>query len=75
MQGLSVVVLVALLIAGFLAKKNPEHYGLTPFGDTSIKNDNQSTWDMKEAFTKPAIWGVIGAFLTAMIGEFLFGHK
>ncbi|WVU09560.1 MFS transporter (plasmid) [Natranaerobius thermophilus JW/NM-WN-LF] len=80
MQLLAIIVLIALLVAGILAKKNPEDYNMVPFGsnekNTSSKDhhknaDTSRIWSVKEAFVTPAIWVVIIAFLSAMIGEFL----
>ncbi|QXM06898.1 MFS transporter [Crassaminicella indica] len=74
MKGLAVVVFVALVIAALIAKKNPQDYGLKPFGlvnnNNSPKKDDY-VWGLKEAFSKPAIWGAILAFLTSMVAEFL----
>lgn len=75
MRILSLVVLVALLIASLTAKKNPQDYGLKPFGLDSIKNKsnpaNDVEWNVGNAFKKYAIWGAIFAFLTSMLAEFL----
>ena len=75
MQILAVVAFVALVIAAFLAKKNPENYGLEPFGlvkgPANAPAKPEHIWTIKDAFSKGAIWCAIGAFLTAMIGEFL----
>jgi MFS transporter, OFA family, oxalate/formate antiporter len=74
MRGLSVVVLIFLIIAAIVAKKNPHDYGVEPFGLDSLKGKNnaqQKTWTVKEAFSIFPIWGAILAFLGSMIGEFL----
>ncbi|MCT4621244.1 MAG: MFS transporter [Marinisporobacter sp.] len=74
MKGLAIVVFIALVIAAKVAKKNPQDYGLEPFGlvktgDSSKKDDY--VWSLREAFSKSAIWGAIIAFLTSMVAEFL----
>lgn len=72
MQGLSLVVLVALIIAALIAKKNPEQYDLKPFGlETLGPAKPEYSWTLKEAYSKFAIWGAILAFLTSMVAEFL----
>ncbi|MGB4503988.1 MAG: MFS transporter [Syntrophaceticus sp.] len=75
MRVLALVVFVALIIATLLAKKNPEDYGYKPFGletlDGGQKEEEEHTWELGEAFRKYAIWGVILAFLTSMVAEFL----
>lgn len=76
MQGLALVVFVALIVAAFVAKKNPEDYGLKPFGlppaaDGADPGEKEYVWAVKDAFKTYAIWGAILAFLTSMIGEFL----
>ena len=74
MRGLALVVFVALVVAALLAKKNPEEYGLKPFGLASVEGDEpeeeEYIWSVKEAF-KTCDLGLILAFLTSMIGEFL----
>lgn len=74
MQGLALVVLLALIVAAIVAKKNPEDYGLKPFGlmpsvDGAVAEE--FVWSVKDAFQTYPIWGAILAFLTSMIGEFL----
>lgn len=75
MQGLAVVVLVALIIAALVAKKNPEDYGIQPFGLVPAGSDQPAPieymWGVKEAFGTLPIWGTIVAFLTSMLAEFL----
>ncbi|SFC91929.1 Predicted arabinose efflux permease, MFS family [Clostridium uliginosum] len=75
MRGLSVVVLIALIIAALVAKKNPENYDLEPFGIDSIKGNGSKdvgkVWSIKEAFSIFPIWGAILTFLGSMLGEFL----
>ncbi|WP_053954966.1 MFS transporter [Inediibacterium massiliense] len=76
MRILSLVVLIALIIASMVAKQNPQNYGLEPFGMDTIKNSkgkNQENidWSLQQAFSKFPIWGAIFAFLTSMVAEFL----
>lgn len=73
MRGLSVVVLVALIIAAVVAKKNPQDYGLEAFGTAPGKkaSGSEHVWTVKEAFRTFPIWGAIVAFLTSMVAEFL----
>lgn len=74
MQALAVVVLLALLIASLVAKKNPEAYNLRPFGLASGSGGAakpEYEWGLGEAFSRFAIWGAILAFLTSMVAEFL----
>lgn len=74
MRGLAGVVLVFLIAAAIVAKKNPQDYQLEPFGLDSIKGKNnaaQKTWTVKEAFSIYPIWGAVFAFLGSMVGEFL----
>ncbi|MGI9860533.1 MFS transporter [Moorella naiadis] len=75
MQGLSIVILIALIIAALIAKKNPEAYNLQPFGlmpaSASTPAKAEYSWTVKEAFGRYAIWGTILAFLTSMVAEFL----
>jgi len=73
MQVLAIVVFVALVLAGILARKNPEGYGLKPFGLTAggAAAKEEYNWSIKEAFSNFAIWGTILAFLTSMLAEFL----
>jgi len=74
MRVLAVIVFVALLLAAAVAKKSPEAYNLKPFGLAPAGPGPQKAefpWSPKTAFKTLPIWGTIGAFLTAMIGEFL----
>ena len=75
MNYLAWVTLGLLLIAAMLAKKNPEQYGITPFGAMpqapGANAKPEYVWGVGEAFGTFAIWGAVLAFLTAMIGEFL----
>ena len=74
MNYLAWIVLALLLVAAFLAKKNPEQYGIEPFGAIPAAPGTQAKpeyiWGVGEAFGTAAIWGSILAFLTCMIGEF-----
>lgn len=75
MRVLALVVFVALIIATLIAKKNPEDYGFKPFGLEAAKDgqpkEEGHTWELGEAFKTYPIWGVILAFLTSMVAEFL----
>jgi MFS transporter, OFA family, oxalate/formate antiporter len=69
---LAVIVLIAMLLATALTKKDPKAYGLKPFGsspDKAYKAD--SVWNLKEAFTTYPIWAVIFTFIGSLIGEHL----
>lgn len=72
---LAFVTLGALLVASALAKKNPEQYGLQPFGmppaGTQAAPKPEYVWGVGEAFSKLAVWGAIFAFVTSMVAEFL----
>lgn len=76
MTSLGWLVLVALLIASYLAKKNPEHYGLQAFGSAPANKSGAApapeyVWGVGEAFGTFPIWAAILAFLTSMVAEFL----
>lgn len=75
MQILAVVVFIALIIAALFARKNPEDYGVKPFGEMPNAADGavqeQRSWTVKEAFKTFPVWGTIIAFLTSMLAEFL----
>ncbi|WDP88554.1 MAG: MFS transporter [Desulfobacter sp.] len=75
MQILSVIILVALAAAVALAKRSPEAYEMAPFGEMPAPGGGPDTqeyvWEVKEAFSKYAIWAAIFTFLTSMMGEFL----
>lgn len=75
MTYLGFIFLVLLLIAAMIAKKNPEDYGVAPFGEVALKpgevKKEEYIWSIKKAFSTFPIWGAILAFLTSMVGEFL----
>ncbi len=75
MRILAVIMFVALMLAAAVAKKTPEDYKLKPFGLVPAKpgtvTQEEYPWSPNTAFKTLPIWGTVGAFLTAMIGEFL----
>ncbi|HWR30346.1 MAG TPA: MFS transporter [Negativicutes bacterium] len=75
MNYLAWITLGLLLVAAMLAKKNPEQYGITPFGAMpaapGAAAKPEHIWNVGEAFGTPAIWGAVLAFLTSMVAEFL----
>ena len=75
MNYLAWITLGLLLVAAMLAKKNPEQYGITPFGAMpaapGAAAKPEHIWNVGEAFGTTAIWGAIIAFLTSMVAEFL----
>jgi len=75
MQILAVIILAALVLAVILAKRSPEKYDMKPFGEMPAPTDGpeqaEYEWEVKEAFSKYAIWAAILTFLTSMMGEFL----
>ena len=75
MNYLAWITLGLLLVAAMLAKKNPEQYGITPFGAMpaapGAAAKPEHIWNVGEAFGTTAIWGAIVAFLTSMVAEFL----
>jgi len=70
-QMLGGIVLVAMLLATTLAKKNPEDYGVQPFGSMPGTTETEYIWGVGEAFSRYAIWAVIITFLGSLIAEFL----
>lgn len=68
MQIMALIVFLALMAAALLAKRDPEYYGIEPFGKQQADSGD---WTLKEAFKKKAVWGAILAFLTSLVGEFL----
>jgi MFS family permease len=75
MVTLSVIMFVALIVAVIVAKRNPENYGVKPFGEMPAPAGGGGTaeydWSVKEAFSVFPIWAAILTFLTSMMGEFL----
>lgn len=73
MQLLGLLTLGCLLLATFLAKRNPEDYGMKPSGELPQPAGaaREYVWGIKEAFSTYPIWGVILTFLTSMLAEFL----
>ena len=72
MQLLGILTLGCLIVAALLAKKNPEDYGMEPFGETpGASASKEHVWGIKEAFSTFPIWGAILTFLTSMLAEFL----
>jgi MFS family permease len=75
MSYLAWITLALLLIAAMLAKKNPEQYGIIPFGAVpaapGADTKTEHIWSVGEAFGTSAIWGAVLAFLTSMVAEFL----
>lgn len=73
MKIMAVVVFVALLIAGLVAKRNPDYYGTTAYGanpDASAAKAGD-VWTVGTAYKTYPIWAAIIAFLTSMLAEFL----
>jgi len=70
-QMLGGIVLVAMLLATILAKKNPEDYGVKPFGAMPGTTKEEYVWGVGEAFSRYAIWAVIITFLGSLVAEFL----
>ncbi len=70
-QMLGGIVLVAMLLATVLAKKNPEDYGVQPFGTIQGSTSEEYVWGVGEAFSGYAIWAVIITFLGSLLAEFL----
>lgn len=70
---LGLIVLVMLAAACLVAKRHPESYGLSPFGaETAAEDDAPAcAWQLRAAFSRYAIWGVMLTFLTSMMAEFL----
>lgn len=75
MTYLAWISLIALFAASALAKKNPEQYGLQPFGLAPVAAGAapkaEHVWNIREAFATVPIWAAIIAFLTSMVAEFL----
>ncbi|GAB6176843.1 OFA family MFS transporter [Desulfobaculum senezii] len=73
MQLLGILTLGCLLLATIVAKRNPENYGMEPFGEvpSSTPSAAEYVWSIREAFSTYPIWCVILTFLTSMLAEFL----
>ncbi len=66
--------LALLLVAAFVARKNPSDYGFEPFGSLPAKKGAAAPvhdFELGEAFRTYPIWAAILAFLGSMLGEFL----
>jgi len=70
-QMLGVIVLAAMLLAALLAKRNPEDYGVQPFGAIPGDEEDEHDWGVGEAFSHYAIWAVILTFLGSLVAEHL----
>ncbi len=68
---LGAIVLTLLAIAAFIGKRHPEHYGFTPFGAEPQEEPSVCAWQLRDAFSRYAIWGVMLTFLASMMAEFL----
>lgn len=75
MVTLAIIIFVLLVVAVFMAKRNPENYDLTPHGEIPTKagevKQKEKVWTIKEAYSTYPIWGAIFMFLTSMMAEFL----
>lgn len=79
MTYLSWIFLVLLLLASFLAKKNPDQYGLRPFGEPKLppkaeveeEKREDFVWSIKQAFATYPLWAAIICFMACVSGEFL----
>ncbi len=73
MQFLGVLTLICLVVAALFAKRDPEQYGMEPFGEApgAANAPAERVWGIKEAFSTYPIWGVILTFLFSMLAEFL----
>ena len=70
-QMLGGIVLLAMLLATILAARNPDDYGVQPFGAIQGAAEDEYTWGVGETFSNYAIWAVIITFLGSLIAEFL----
>jgi len=71
-QMLGGIILVSMLLATVLAKRNPEDYGVKPFGAMAgAATKEEYVWGVGEAFSRYAIWAAILTFLGSLIAEFL----
>lgn len=77
MTYLSWLFLVLLLLAAWCAKKNPEQYGLKPFGaapapaGATAPAKAEYVWSIKQAFGTWPLWATIFCFMCCVSGEFL----
>ena len=78
MSYLSWIFLVLLLIASCMAKKNPEQYGLLPFGEAAAPEavkaappKKEYIWSISKAFATYPLWASIICFMACVSGEFL----
>jgi len=73
MKVLAVIIFALLVLAVFMAKRNPERYDMKPFGEMPAAKGAAAPheWTTKEAYSRYAIWGAILMFLTSMMAEFL----
>jgi len=71
LQVLSMVILLAMIIAAILARKDPQHYNMEPAGLTPSDNKEEFAWSIKQAFSTYPIWSAILVLLTSMLGEFV----
>lgn len=67
------IFLVLLLIAAFLAKKNPDQYGLQPAGAPKAGGPakEEYVWTIGKAFATYPLWAGIFCFMCCVCGEFL----
>lgn len=71
---LSWIFLALLLLASYLAKKNPDQYGIEPFGTISVETvpyKEEYIWSIGRAFTTYPLWAAIICFMACVSGEFL----
>lgn len=77
MNYLSWIFLFLLLFASYLAKKNPDQYGLQPFGAPAVKAEKAAdakpefVWKISWAFKTYPLWASIVCFMACVCGEFL----
>lgn len=80
MTYLSWIFLLLLLLAAFLAKKNPDQYGLQPFGEakaapasatSGAPKKEEFIWNIRQAFATYPLWAAIMCFMACVSGEFL----
>ena len=78
MTYLSWIFLALLLLASYLAKKNPDQYGLQPFGAPKVVESaakapekTEFIWKIGQAFKTYPLWAAIVCFMACVCGEFL----